>query len=91
MCVELEGSAGVMAGEISNIDLMPDQPIGGDERLLKTYEVAEMLGVSADTVLRYVQRGALPAFRLWGQHAGPLRFRRSEIEAAMETWRTSSA
>ena len=46
-----------------------------------------MLGVSMATVLRRFKRGQLPGFRLFGEERGPLRFRVSEVEALLETWR----
>jgi excisionase family DNA binding protein len=50
-------------------------------------EVAELLGVSSETVLRYVRAGTLPAFRLPG---GALRFREDAIDAWLEERATSS-
>ena len=46
--------------------------------LLTTREVAELLGVSSESVLRWVRRGDLPAIRLPG---GAIRFRPDDIEA----------
>jgi excisionase family DNA binding protein len=46
-------------------------------RLLTTREIAEVLSVSPETVLRWTRRGELPAIRLPG---GALRYRRDEIE-----------
>jgi excisionase family DNA binding protein len=57
------------------------------ERLLKAGEVAEMLQVSMSTVLRRFEAGSIPGFRLWGRKGGPVRFRLSEIEGLLETWR----
>ncbi|MGZ6637861.1 MAG: helix-turn-helix domain-containing protein [Solirubrobacteraceae bacterium] len=45
--------------------------------LLTAREVAELLGVSAETVLRWTRRGDLPAIRLPG---GAIRYRDSELE-----------
>jgi excisionase family DNA binding protein len=47
------------------------------DRLLTAREVADLLGVSAETVLRWTRRGELPAFRLPG---GALRYRADELE-----------
>jgi excisionase family DNA binding protein len=55
-------------------------------RLLTTREVADTLGVSPETVLRYVRRGELPAVRLPG---GALRFREAELDAWLEQRATS--
>jgi excisionase family DNA binding protein len=51
------------------------------DRLLTAREVAERLGVSPATVLRWVRRGELPAIRL---PSGAIRFRESELEAWLE-------
>jgi excisionase family DNA binding protein len=57
------------------------------ERLLATREVSDRLGVSTETVLRWVRRGELPAIRLPG---GALRFRETDLEAWLAA-RTSGA
>jgi excisionase family DNA binding protein len=57
------------------------------EPLLTARQVAEMLGVSAATVLDRFERGDLPGFRLWGRRGGPVRFRQAEIDALLESWR----
>ena len=46
--------------------------------LLTARDVAELLGVSAETVLRYVRRGELPAIRLPG---GAIRFQPDDLDA----------
>jgi excisionase family DNA binding protein len=48
------------------------------ERLLRTRQVADFLGLSPETVLRRWRAGALPGYRL---ASNVLRFRESEIEA----------
>jgi excisionase family DNA binding protein len=53
-------------------------------RLLTAREVANVLGVSAETVLRWTRRGDLPALRLPG---GAIRFR----EGALEEWLNARA
>ena len=53
------------------------------ERLLTAREVAELLGLSVKTVLARFERGDLPGFRLYGRVGAPVRFRLSEIEAAV--------
>ena len=45
--------------------------------LLTAREVAELIGVSSETVLRWTRRGDLPAFRLPG---GALRYRETDLE-----------
>jgi excisionase family DNA binding protein len=49
-------------------------------------QVAEELGVSPRTTLRWVERGELVAVRLPG---GRLRVARCELDAALERWATS--
>ena len=46
--------------------------------LLTTREVADLLGVHTETVLRWTRRGQLPAIRLPG---GAVRFREDELDA----------
>ena len=58
-----------------------------DERLLTAREVAGLLGLSTETVLRYVRRGELPAIRLPGTKHGRLRFRPSELAAWLDNHR----
>lgn len=65
--------------------------VGRVERLLKVVEIAEILGVSPRTVLDRFERGDLPGFRLWGRKGGPIRFRLSEIEALLESWRSGNS
>jgi predicted DNA-binding transcriptional regulator AlpA len=57
------------------------------DRLLTAQEVGELLGVSAATVLDRHQRGDLPGFPLWGRKGAPVRFKASEIEALIASWR----
>lgn len=53
----------------------------GGERLLTTRDVAELLGLSPDAVLRRWRAGELPGFRLSSK---VLRFRESEVLAWLE-------
>jgi excisionase family DNA binding protein len=46
--------------------------------LLTAREVADVLGVSAETVLRWTRRGELPALRLPG---GAIRFREDDLDS----------
>jgi excisionase family DNA binding protein len=46
--------------------------------LLTARQVAHLLGVSAETVLRWTRRGDLPAIRLPG---GAIRYRHDDLEA----------
>src|SRR4051812_17544002 len=46
--------------------------------LLTARQVADLLGVSCETVLRWTRRGDLPAIRLPG---GALRYRQEDLEA----------
>lgn len=52
--------------------------------LLTAREVAQLLGVSSETVLRWTRDGKLPGFRLPG---GALRYRETELEG----WLTERA
>jgi len=45
-------------------------------RLLTAREVAELIGVSSETILRWTRRGDLPAIRLPG---GAIRYREAEL------------
>ncbi len=47
-------------------------------RLLTAREVADIICVSTETVLRWTRRGELPAIRLT---SGALRYREAELEA----------
>ena len=60
------------------------------ERLLTAREVAEILGLSRKTVLTRFEHGDLPGFRLYGKVGAPVRFRLSEIEAAVAEWETAA-
>jgi excisionase family DNA binding protein len=57
-------------------------------RLLTAREVADLLGVSAETVLRWTRRGELPAIRLPG---GAIRYRKDELDAWLSDRATSRA
>jgi excisionase family DNA binding protein len=56
------------------------------ERLLRTRDVAELLDVSCETVLRWHRSGKLPGGRRLGSNV--LRFDRDEIEAWLNGTRT---
>ena len=60
------------------------------ERLLTAREVAERLGVSAETVLRYTRAGELRGIRLPGTTRGRLRYRPEEVEAWLEAHETAA-
>lgn len=57
---------------------------GEFEPFLTTREVAERLRVAPCTVLRYYEDGVLPGRRLRAGRFHPVRFRWSEIEAALD-------
>lgn len=57
------------------------------ECLLTTRDVAEMLGLSSEAVLRRWRAGELPGFRL---STKALRFRESEVLAWLESRREGS-
>jgi len=55
-------------------------------QLLTAREVAELLSVSTETVLRWTRRGDLPALRLPG---GAIRYRQTELDAWLATCTTT--
>jgi len=57
---------------------------GEFEPFLTAREVAERLRVAPCTVLRYFEDGVLPGRRLRAGRFHPVRFRWSEIEAALD-------
>ena len=59
------------------------------ERLFTARDVAETLGVTAETVLRWTRLGELPAIRLPGTARGRLRYRRADIEVWIEAHATA--
>jgi excisionase family DNA binding protein len=58
------------------------------ERLITAREVASLLNVSAETVLRWTRRGELPAFKLPG---GAIRYRDADLEAWLKARVTGAA
>jgi excisionase family DNA binding protein len=56
------------------------------DRLLRAREVSELLGISAGTVLDWLQDGKLPGFRLSSR---AVRFRESEVMAWLEERRAT--
>ena len=50
-------------------------------RLLTARQVAELVGMSTETVLRWTRKGTLPAIRLPG---GALRYREADLEQWLE-------
>ena len=61
--------------------MRPDNSLG--ERYVTAREVAERLGLSADTILRYYREGRIPGRRMAGT-IRPVRFLWSEVEAAWD-------
>jgi predicted site-specific integrase-resolvase len=57
---------------------------GDFEPFLTAREVAERLRIAPCTVLRYFEDGVLPGRRLRAGRFHPVRFRWSEIEAALD-------
>jgi len=55
--------------------------------LLTARQVAELLGVSAETVLRWTRRGDLPALRLPG---GAIRYRETDLDKWLATCTTTT-
>jgi excisionase family DNA binding protein len=58
------------------------------ERLLTAQHVAELLGVSTETVLRWWRAGTIPGYRLG---SNVLRFRESEVEDWLQGLRADVA
>jgi excisionase family DNA binding protein len=58
----------------------PDQ---SRERYVTAREVADRMGLSADTILRYYREGRIPGRRMPGT-VRPVRFLWSEVEAAWD-------
>ena len=56
---------------------------GTKERYVTAREVAERLGLSADTILRYYREGRIPGRRMPGT-IRPVRFLWSEVDAAWD-------
>jgi excisionase family DNA binding protein len=54
------------------------------ERLLTARDVAELVGLSTETILRRYRAGEIPGFRL---ASNVLRFDRAEVEAWLERCR----
>jgi excisionase family DNA binding protein len=61
------------------------------DRLLTAREVAELLNVSTETVLRWARRGDLPAVRMPGTTRGRLRFRPDDVDAWIDAHATGAA
>jgi excisionase family DNA binding protein len=59
-----------------------------NDRLLTARELAEQLGVSTETILRWTRAGALPGFRLPG---GQIRYRPSDVERWLADRATAAA
>lgn len=59
-------------------------------RLLTAREVADLLGVTMETVLRWTRAGELPAIRLPGTARGRLRYRLEDIDAWIDQHATAA-
>lgn len=57
-------------------------------RLLTAREVADLLGVTAETVLRWTRAGELPAIRLPGTARGRIRYRPADVDAWLDRHET---
>jgi excisionase family DNA binding protein len=58
-------------------------------RLFTARQLAELLGVSPETVLRYTRAGELRGIRLPGTARGRLRYRPEDVEAWLEAHDTA--
>jgi excisionase family DNA binding protein len=61
-----------------------------DEDMLNATEVAELVGVQADTIRDWAQAGKIPHFKLGGP-TGVLRFRRGDITDWLDRQRVRAA
>jgi excisionase family DNA binding protein len=61
--------------------------MSGQDELLTTREVADLLGMSMSWVLKHWQAGNLPGYKLGAGASSPIRFKRSEIEAWLDEHR----
>ena len=57
--------------------------------LLTARQVGDMLGVSAETVLRWTRRGELHGIRMPGTERGRLRYRPEDVDAWLNARKTS--
>ena len=81
--LRLNGESRPTADSRKGTSSPPDQTLapadaGVLEPLLRARDVAELLNVSANTVLDWFERGRLPGYKING---GAVRFDRSELEA----------
>jgi excisionase family DNA binding protein len=77
--------AGVPAGRVPEAQARSDVGVTGP--LLTAREVADRLGLTPATVLRWARAGELPGFRL----GRALRFREADLEAWLEAHATGAA
>jgi excisionase family DNA binding protein len=61
------------------------------DRLLTAREVAELLGFSVDTVLRWTREGKLRGYRISGTKHGRLRYIENDLEALLDERATAAA
>jgi hypothetical protein len=59
------------------------------DNLMDAAAVAKFLGVKPKTVYQNWRAWDLPAVRVGGGTAGPLRFRPSDVEALLSSWRAA--
>jgi excisionase family DNA binding protein len=64
---------------------MADEPGAPRAEYLSRAEVAEILGVSANTVARWAREGRIPCHRTLGGHR---RFSRAEVEEVLRVMQT---
>jgi excisionase family DNA binding protein len=60
--------------------------MGPTTRLLTTREVADLVAVSPETILRWTRRGAVPAIRLPG---GAIRYRPEAVDSWLDARATA--
>jgi excisionase family DNA binding protein len=62
----------------------------GDVVLMTAREVADLLGLSPNTVLDWYENGKLPGIKLGGTRGGRVRFYEHEVLTKLESWRAGS-
>lgn len=60
------------------------------EPFLTARELAELLGFTSETILRWTRQGLIPYYRMPGTVKGRLRYRLSEVEASLMAHATGS-
>lgn len=62
-------------------------PTAGIEPLLSARQLAAILGLTAGTIINWFEAKKIPGYRLTGRVGAPVRFRWSQVEPVVESWR----